>query len=66
MGVLMMNRMTIARSLLILWLAFSVKKNDDLYGTLMSIRRLLECRKVVHSEEIQPRERVEWLRNLFP
>ena len=41
-------RMFIARSLLILWLAFSVKNNDDLYGTLLSMRRLAECKKIVH------------------
>ena len=41
-------RMFIARSLLILWLAFTVKKNDDLYGTLLSMRRLAECKKIVH------------------
>ena len=41
-------RMLIARSLLILWLAFSVKKYDDLYGTLLSMRRLAECKKIVH------------------
>jgi len=43
-----MVRMLIARSLLILWLAFSVKKYDDLYGTLLSMRRLAECKKIVH------------------
>lgn len=41
-------RMFIARCVLILWLSFSVKKNDDLYGTLMSIRRMNECKKIVN------------------
>ena len=45
--------MTIARTLLIVWLAFSVDKNDDLYGTLLSMRRLLECRKLVHSDKLK-------------
>ena len=40
-------RMLIARCLLIIWLAFAVKQDDDLYGTLLSMRRLQECRKVV-------------------
>ena len=40
-------QLLLARILLILWLAFAVKQDDDLYGTLMSIRRLNECKKVV-------------------
>jgi hypothetical protein len=39
-------RMLIARIFLIFWLAFSVKQDDDLYGTLMSIRRMAECRRL--------------------
>ena len=42
-----MNSLNFLRVLLVIWLAFSVKKDDDLYGTLMSIRRMQECRKVV-------------------
>jgi hypothetical protein len=42
-------RMLIARLFLILWLAFAVKNDDDLYGTLSSMRRMAECKKVVHT-----------------
>jgi hypothetical protein len=36
------------RILLLIWLAFSVKLDDDLYGVRYSMQRLLECRKVKH------------------
>ena len=37
----------ILRVMLIFWLSFSVKQDDDLYGTLMSIRRFNECKRLV-------------------
>jgi hypothetical protein len=36
------------RILLLIWLAFSVKLDDDLYGVRYSMNALLECRKVKH------------------
>jgi len=42
-------RMFLARLTLILWLAFAVKNDDDLYGTLSSMRKMAECRKVVQT-----------------
>jgi hypothetical protein len=43
----LMNRLNFLRVLLIIWLAWLVEKDDDLYGTLMSIRRMQECKKLV-------------------
>jgi len=35
--------------MLVVWLAFSVDNDDDLYGVLSSIRRLNEC-KIIYKE----------------
>jgi hypothetical protein len=37
------------RILLLIWLALSVKVNDDLYGVRYSMRQLQVCRKVRHN-----------------
>jgi hypothetical protein len=36
------------RGMLILWLSFSQKADDDLFGVLTSIRRFNECKRIVH------------------
>lgn len=38
----------VLRGMLIFWLSFSQKADDDLFGVLTSIRRFNECKKVVH------------------
>ena len=37
----------VGRILLIMWLSFAQKADDDLFGVLTSIRRFNECRRVV-------------------
>lgn len=36
----------ILRTLLLIWLAFSVKNNDDLYGVRYSMKNLEQCRRI--------------------
>jgi hypothetical protein len=36
------------RVMLIIWLSFSQKADDDLFGVLTSIRRFNECKRLVH------------------
>ena len=38
----------VLRFMLIVWLSFSQKADDDLFGVLTSIRRFNECKKIVH------------------
>jgi hypothetical protein len=38
----------VLRILLILWLGFAQKADDDLFGVLTSIRRFDECKRIVH------------------
>ena len=41
------------RVLLLIWLAFSVKADDDLYGVRYSMNALLECKKVKHETQTE-------------
>ena len=44
------NGILLLRTLLLLWLAFSVKNTDDLYGVRYSMRSFEQCKKVVDYE----------------
>ena len=41
------NGILLLRTLLLIWLAFSVKNTDELYGVRYSMRSFDECRRVV-------------------
>jgi len=44
------NGILLLRTLLLIWLAVSVKNTDDLYGVRYSMRSFEQCKKVVDYE----------------
>ena len=42
------NGVWILRVLLMLWLSFSVKNTDDLYGVRYSMRSFEQCKRVIN------------------